>query len=107
MVSMMTYRYIQCMHQKLYHLTSGEYEDFVNVVCAARAAFHITPEGHVQFKERLQSIKRYCLLKNNSSNLLVIFFFLKTKKRVNTHSFSSICKKLYNNSDMYDISYVK
>lgn len=50
--------YIQCMHQKLYHLTSGEYEDFVNVVCAARAAFHITPEGHVQFKERLQSIKR-------------------------------------------------
>lgn len=57
MISMIR-RYIQCMHQKLYHLTSGEYEDFVNVVCAARAAFHITPEGHVQFKERLQSIKR-------------------------------------------------
>lgn len=74
-----TRRYIQCMHQKLYHLTSGEYEDFVNVVCAARAAFHITPEGHVQFKERLQSIKRYCLLKNNSI-LLIIFFFLFSKK---------------------------
>lgn len=59
--SIINYRYIQCMHQKLYHLTAGEYEDFVNVVCAARAAFHITPEGHVQFKERLQSIKRYYL----------------------------------------------
>lgn len=50
--------YIQCMHQKLYHLAIGDYEEFVNVVCAARAAFHITPEGHVQFKEWLQSIKR-------------------------------------------------
>lgn len=82
MISMI-HRYIQCMHQKLYHLTSGEYEDFVNVVCAARAAFHITPEGHVQFKERLQSIKRYCLLKNNSCILctLIIFFFLFLKKK--------------------------
>lgn len=82
MISMIR-RYIQCMHQKLYHLTSGEYEDFVNVVCAARAAFHITPEGHVQFKERLQSIKRYCLLKNNSYILciLIIFFFLFLKKK--------------------------
>lgn len=82
MISMIR-RYIQCMHQKLYHLTSGEYEDFVNVVCAARAAFHITPEGHVQFKERLQSIKRYCLLKNNSYILciLIIFFFLFSKKK--------------------------
>ncbi|XP_076629191.1 zinc finger SWIM domain-containing dorado, partial [Colletes latitarsis] len=50
--------YIQCMHQKLYHLATGDYEDFASVVCAARAAFHITPEGHVQFKEWLQSIKR-------------------------------------------------
>nr|XP_031845470.1 zinc finger SWIM domain-containing protein 8 isoform X2 [Nomia melanderi] len=50
--------YIQCMHQKLYHLVVGDYEEFANVVCAARAAFHITPEGHAQFKEWLQSIKR-------------------------------------------------
>ncbi|XP_076654799.1 zinc finger SWIM domain-containing dorado isoform X1 [Halictus rubicundus] len=50
--------YIQCMHQKLYHLMAGDYEEFANVVCAARAAFHITPEGLVQFKEWLQSIKR-------------------------------------------------
>lgn len=53
------YRYIQCMHQKLYHLTGGDYEDFVNIVCEAKAAFHITPEGHAQFKDWLQSIKRY------------------------------------------------
>ncbi|PSN52082.1 hypothetical protein C0J52_03900, partial [Blattella germanica] len=37
--------YIQCMHQKLYHITTADYEDFVNIVCSARAAFQITPEG--------------------------------------------------------------
>lgn len=51
--------YIQCMHQKLYHLTPADYEDFVSIVCAARAAFQITPEGSAQFKEWLQSIRRY------------------------------------------------
>lgn len=50
--------YIQCMHQKLYHLTTADYEDFVSIVLAARAAFHITPEGNVQFKEWLSSIRR-------------------------------------------------
>ncbi|XP_030746209.1 zinc finger SWIM domain-containing protein 8 isoform X2 [Sitophilus oryzae] len=50
--------YIQCMHQKLYHLTSADYEDFVSIVCAARAAFQITPEGTTQFKEWLSSIRR-------------------------------------------------
>jgi hypothetical protein len=50
--------YIQCMHQKLYHLTTADYEDFVTIVCAARAAFQITPEGNTQFKEWLQSIRR-------------------------------------------------
>ncbi|CAH1101597.1 unnamed protein product [Psylliodes chrysocephalus] len=50
--------YIQCMHQKLYHLTSADYEDFVSIVCAARAAFQITPDGSTQFKEWLQSIRR-------------------------------------------------
>lgn len=50
--------YIQCMHQKLYHLTSADYEDFVSIVCAARAAFQITPDGTTQFKEWLQSIRR-------------------------------------------------
>lgn len=51
--------YIQCMHQKLYHLTPADYEDFVNIVCVARTAFQITAEGSAQFKEWLQSIKRY------------------------------------------------
>lgn len=46
------------MHQKLYHLTPSDYEEFANVVCAARAAFQINPEGNTQFKEWLQSIKR-------------------------------------------------
>lgn len=50
--------YIQCMHQKLYHLTAADYEDFISIVCAARAAFQITPDGSAQFKEWLQSIRR-------------------------------------------------
>lgn len=51
-------RYIQCIHQKLYHLTPGDYEDFANIILAARAAFQITPEGNAQFKDWLQSIRR-------------------------------------------------
>ncbi|XP_043499064.1 zinc finger SWIM domain-containing protein 8 homolog isoform X7 [Polistes fuscatus] len=60
--------YIQCMHQKLYHLAPSDYEDFASVVCAARAAFHITPEGHTQFKEWLQSIKRIYDFRSKSCN---------------------------------------
>uniref|UniRef100_A0A1I8MWL1 SWIM-type domain-containing protein n=1 Tax=Musca domestica TaxID=7370 RepID=A0A1I8MWL1_MUSDO len=50
--------YIQCIHQKLYHLTPADYEDFASIIVAARAAFQITPEGSAQFKDWLQSIKR-------------------------------------------------
>uniref|UniRef100_W8B7C5 Zinc finger SWIM domain-containing protein 8 n=1 Tax=Ceratitis capitata TaxID=7213 RepID=W8B7C5_CERCA len=50
--------YIQCIHQKLYHLTQADYEDFASIILAARAAFQITPEGSAQFKDWLQSIKR-------------------------------------------------
>ncbi|XP_053949230.1 zinc finger SWIM domain-containing protein 8 homolog, partial [Anastrepha ludens] len=50
--------YIQCIHQKLYHLTQADYEDFASIILAARAAFQITPEGSGQFKDWLQSIKR-------------------------------------------------
>lgn len=52
------FRYIQCIHQKLYHLTPSDYEDFANIILAARAAFQITPEGNAQFKDWLQSIRR-------------------------------------------------
>lgn len=51
-------RYIQCIHQKLYHLTAADYEEFASIVLAARAAFQITPEGNAQFKDWLQSIRR-------------------------------------------------
>lgn len=51
-------RYIQCIHQKLYHLTQSDYEEFASIILAARAAFQITPEGNAQFKDWLQSIKR-------------------------------------------------
>jgi hypothetical protein len=50
--------YIQCIHQKLYHLTTADYEDFASIILAARAAFQITPEGNAQFKDWLQSIRR-------------------------------------------------
>lgn len=52
------YRYIQCIHQKLYHLTQADYEEFASIILAARAAFQLTPEGSAQFKDWLQSIKR-------------------------------------------------
>ncbi|XP_013138689.1 PREDICTED: zinc finger SWIM domain-containing protein 8-like [Papilio polytes] len=51
-------RYIQCIHQKLYHLTPLEYEEFVGIVLSARTAFQLTPEGHTQFKEWLASLRR-------------------------------------------------
>lgn len=51
-------RYIQCIHQKLYHLTTGDYEDFASIILAARTAFQISVDGNAQFKDWLQSIKR-------------------------------------------------
>lgn len=51
-------RYIQCIHQKLYHLTVADYEEFTSTILSARNAFQITPEGSAQFKDWLQSIKR-------------------------------------------------
>lgn len=51
-------RYIQCIHQKLYHLTTVEYEEFVSIVLSARTAFQLTPEGNTQFKEWLASLRR-------------------------------------------------
>ncbi|XP_058063345.1 zinc finger SWIM domain-containing protein 8 homolog [Anopheles bellator] len=50
--------YFQCIHQKLYHLTVPDYEDFTSTILSARNAFTITPEGTAQFKDWLQSIKR-------------------------------------------------
>lgn len=43
----------------LYHLTASDYEEFANVVVAARTALHLTAEGTAQFKEWLQCIRRY------------------------------------------------
>ena len=50
--------YFQCLHQKLYHITVSEYDDFVSIVCTARQAFHLTPDGGSQFKEWLQNLRR-------------------------------------------------
>ncbi|KAG8224313.1 hypothetical protein J437_LFUL007254 [Ladona fulva] len=50
--------YIQCLHQKLYHLTANDYDEFVSIVQTAKQAFLITPDGNTQFKEWLQSIRR-------------------------------------------------
>ncbi|XP_064071509.1 zinc finger SWIM domain-containing protein 8 homolog isoform X2 [Vanessa tameamea] len=50
--------YIQCIHQKLYHLTAVEYEEFVGIVLSARTAFQLTPEGNTQFKEWLSTLRR-------------------------------------------------
>ncbi|CAG0915760.1 unnamed protein product [Notodromas monacha] len=50
--------FIQCTHQRLYHITPGEYEDFVSIVRTARTAFQMTLGGPTQFQELLQSLKR-------------------------------------------------
>lgn len=50
--------YIHCMNQKLYHLASSDHEDFVSIVCSARNAYEINPNGSQQFKEWLQSIRK-------------------------------------------------
>uniref|UniRef100_A0A182LRB1 SWIM-type domain-containing protein n=1 Tax=Anopheles culicifacies TaxID=139723 RepID=A0A182LRB1_9DIPT len=57
--------YFQCIHQKLYHLTIADYEDFTSTILSARNAFQITPEGNAQFKDWLQSIKRINLNVNH------------------------------------------
>lgn len=63
-------RYIQCIHQKLYQLTHSDYEEFANIILSARAAFQITPEGTAQFKDWLQSIRRYAITPQNSSDII-------------------------------------
>lgn len=68
-------RYIQCIHQKLYHLTSADYEEFANIILSARAAFQITPEGNAQFKDWLQSIRRYKNINFLNSYLNLNFYF--------------------------------
>jgi len=50
--------YFQCLHQKLYHITISDYEDFVSIVCNAKQAFHLTPDGISQFKEWLTNLRR-------------------------------------------------
>jgi hypothetical protein len=50
--------YFQCLHQKLYHITVSDYDDFVSIVCNARQAFHLTPDGISQFKEWLTNLRR-------------------------------------------------
>jgi hypothetical protein len=50
--------YYQCIHQKLYHLSPGDYDDFVSILLHARRAFHWTGEGMQMYSQLLVSIKR-------------------------------------------------
>lgn len=50
--------YIQCTHSKLFHITNADYDDFINILLNARAAFQMTAGGLVQFNELLQSLRR-------------------------------------------------
>jgi len=51
-------RYYQGIHQRLYHVTSSEYDEFVSIVLNAKRAFSWTPEGVTGFQQLLQSIRR-------------------------------------------------
>ena len=50
--------YYQCITQKLFHLTPGDYEEFVSTLIHARRAFTWTPEGPQAYGHLLMTIKR-------------------------------------------------
>ncbi|VVC41169.1 Hypothetical protein CINCED_3A020249 [Cinara cedri] len=50
--------YIQLLHQKLYQLSSPDYEEYVGILFSAYGAFAITPEGSIMFKDWLQTVRR-------------------------------------------------
>ncbi|XP_050442654.1 zinc finger SWIM domain-containing protein 8 homolog isoform X2 [Adelges cooleyi] len=50
--------YIQLLHQKLYQLSSSDYEDYVSILYSAYGAFAMTSEGTAMFKDWLQSVRR-------------------------------------------------
>jgi len=50
--------YYQCIHQRLYHLTPAEYEDFTAIILHARKAFMWTPSGSNDFQNLLSSMRR-------------------------------------------------
>jgi len=50
--------YYQCIHQRLYHLTPAEYEDFTGIVLHARKAFLWTAGGQTEFQSLLTSLRR-------------------------------------------------
>ncbi len=55
--------YIQCIHQRMYHVTQPEYDDFISVVQSAQKAFVMAPGGMAQFNDFLQSLRRLSPLK--------------------------------------------
>ncbi|XP_019727643.1 zinc finger SWIM domain-containing protein 8 isoform X2 [Hippocampus comes] len=50
--------YLQYIHHRLIHLTPADYDDFVNIIRSARAAFCLTPVGVMQLNDVLQNLKR-------------------------------------------------
>lgn len=50
--------YYQCIHQRLYHLTPAEYEDFTAIILHARKAFMWTASGQNEFQNLLSSLRR-------------------------------------------------
>lgn len=50
--------YYQCIHQKLYHLTQAEYDDFTSIILHARKAFMWTAGGSNEFQNLLSSLRR-------------------------------------------------
>ena len=58
MVILICYRFIQCAHQRIHHISNADYDEFVSIVCTARNAFYLAPGGIVQFNELLQSLRR-------------------------------------------------
>lgn len=50
--------FMHCAHQRIHHISSSEYDEFVGIICSAQKAFCMSPGGPVQFNELLQSLRR-------------------------------------------------
>jgi hypothetical protein len=52
------FRYVGSLHQRLFHITPADYDDFVGILFHAKLAFTWSIEGGAAFNQLLQTIKR-------------------------------------------------
>ena len=51
-------RFTSGIYFQLMNIASSDYDEFISTLRTARAAFQMTPGGHLQFNDLLQKLKR-------------------------------------------------